>query len=328
MRKRQLSLCDFLEAPPAVRPPRGPVEVWDLFCGAGGFSAGAVEAGCVVAFACDSDEQALDVHKLNHPETTHWHCTLPRDDIPFPSDGRSFHVHGSPPCQRFSLASGQRGNSKDAVQRAESMVEWYIRTALSSGASSWSMEQVASQPVIAIVERFRMENQAAVDWGVFRMELLGVPQTRRRLIAGSKELISNLKRMESSLPRRSVRDAIPRCRGTHIRNAKAWVKQREVPTRDGKKIVYEKAKWTDCCQPVSGPAPTILAHRNLTWVTMTNSEEVETHTGLSLEEAAALQTFPPRYKLPTSSTLGIRLVGNAVPPRVAALLLGGKPPRD
>ena len=79
----------------------GTIEVWDLFCGAGGFSEGARAAGCRVAFACDSNEEAIKTHRRNHPETVHRCCELPCE-LPLPTDGRLFHLHGSPPCQRFS----------------------------------------------------------------------------------------------------------------------------------------------------------------------------------------------------------------------------------
>ena len=73
------------------------VEVYDLFCGAGGFSTGAALAGCRIAFACDSDPVALSTHIINHPGAEHLQCTLPRDDLPLPTDGRRWHLHGSPP---------------------------------------------------------------------------------------------------------------------------------------------------------------------------------------------------------------------------------------
>ena len=55
------------------------MEVYDLFCGAGGFSTGAVAAGAVVAYACDHDEDALATHRANHPNAStsiaKWTCT-------------------------------------------------------------------------------------------------------------------------------------------------------------------------------------------------------------------------------------------------------------
>ena len=43
----------------------------DLFAGAGGFSTGAVAAGCTVAWAANHWPTAVEWHTANHPETVH-----------------------------------------------------------------------------------------------------------------------------------------------------------------------------------------------------------------------------------------------------------------
>jgi DNA (cytosine-5)-methyltransferase 1 len=48
----------------------------DLFCGAGGFSFGASQAGAKVAIAVDSWDKALQVHQDNHPKTVHLNMEL------------------------------------------------------------------------------------------------------------------------------------------------------------------------------------------------------------------------------------------------------------
>ena len=55
------------------------VYVIDLFCGIGGFSEGAKQAGAKVILAVDNWEIALEVHKNNHPDTEHWNLTLGGD---------------------------------------------------------------------------------------------------------------------------------------------------------------------------------------------------------------------------------------------------------
>lgn len=50
--------------------------VIDLFCGAGGFSTGAKQAGAKIAIAIDTWDIALDVHKHNHPNTKHLNMEL------------------------------------------------------------------------------------------------------------------------------------------------------------------------------------------------------------------------------------------------------------
>lgn len=314
---RQLSVLRFLNRSTEQSERSSELEVWDLFCGAGGFSCGARQAGHNVVFACDSDKESIEIHKLNHPDAVHWCCSLPREDIPFPTDGRKFHLHGSPPCQKFSNASGTQGFNESDFNAAKELIHWYLTTALSSGATTWSMEQVASASVIEIVEDYRKRNRRNMNWGVFKFDLLGVPQTRRRLIAGSPCIIAKLKRLSCRSRQRSVRDVIKNCKGTHIRNSKSWTSSQR--TEDGT-YIYKKASLSDCCHSVDSPSPTIVAKRLLTWVRKRNGRVVS-HVPLSAMDNAALQTFPKYYSLPNNKTVALRMIGNAVPPLVAKLML-------
>ena len=298
--------------------------MWDLLCGCGGFSQGSVDAGWRVAFACDHWDLALTTHSANHPGTEHRRLELPCA-IPFPTDGRHFHVHGSPPCQKFSTAHTKRDaqGAKQGVAEAVDLVEWYLRTALASGASSWSMEQVASKRVVEIVERVRRSAPGRVAYGTFDLHELGVPQTRRRLIAGSPALIARLQRLCSHDRRRSVRDVIPRPRGTHLRHSKGWCRaHKRVGRLDGEaKYVYEQASFFDGAKPVDGPAPTVVCNGDMRWTWVERG--VPRRARITVPELAALQTFPPGYKFPKSQHDARMLIGNAVPPLVAQLLLSG-----
>lgn len=301
------------------------LEVYDLFCGVGGFSCGAEAAGCRVAFACDADDDALTAHAANHPQATHRRLLLPADAIPFPTDGRRFHVHGSPPCPEFSPMK-TRGRVRDARERAGSLIEWYMRTALASRATSWSMEQVAAKSVVAIVERVRAEFPKRVAYAKFDLRELGVPQTRTRLIAGTPELVARLLRLRSRARRRGVRDVVPNPRGTHLRNSKYWDHQTLRRNRhpDEPKYLYDRATGLSHSAPVSEPGPTVVTTGQLYWIDAANDGTV--WTPLDVPELAALQTFPPRYKFPRAQRVARRLIGNAVPPLVATLLLGGEAP--
>ena len=70
----------------------------DLFCGIGGASQGAAQAGLRVVLAVDVDKFMLGVHELNHPDATHIVAELPPEQpLPLPKAGK-WHLHGSPPC--------------------------------------------------------------------------------------------------------------------------------------------------------------------------------------------------------------------------------------
>ena len=316
----------FGGAPSAPEVSGPPLLIFDLFCGAGGFSAGAVAAGHIAHYACDADADALETHRRNHPHAQHV-CTRLPAPVPFPKDAAAapFHVHGSPPCQKYSLGNSRnRGGQARAV--ADTLIEWYLETALHSGATSWSMEQVYHPDVIKIVERVRREHPTRVAYAKFDFAALGVPQTRVRLLAGTPALISALQRRTHEQPRRSVRDVLSAPRGTHIKNTKTWVAKRK---RDGAapgepKYVYQAARWHDNLVPVSRPAPTVCAKRNTDWVDLSAPRDAAgqpPHCGLNIREYSVLQTFPDSYLWPSGLTLALKQIGNAVPPHVATLLL-------
>ncbi len=310
---------------PIPRAEDGTLEVWDLFAGAGGFTTGAERAGCTVVFACDAWPEALETYRRNHPNT-HTQCLELPAPIPFPTDGRPFHVHGSPPCQRFTNM-GKTHNTKESVENATNLIEWFLETALTCGATSWSMEQASSRETCTIVEAVRKRHPKRVAYATIDFYELGVPQHRKRLIAGSPALVAQLVRTCSAKRHRSVRDTIARPRGTMVRDSKNWTQKR--PRHDRKagesKYVYTKATADDCLHPLTGPAPTIVTNGDVRWWWKDRDGNSQC-AKMSVLDTALLQTFPERYKWPDDIMLARKLVGNAVPPRVARLLLKRRAP--
>jgi DNA (cytosine-5)-methyltransferase 1 len=303
------------------RAKDGTLEVWDLFCCGGGFSAGAKRAGCAVVYACDSWPEALDAYRRNHPQT-HTQCLKLPAPIPFPDDGRPFHVHGSPPCQSFT-AIGRMYNTENSIAHATNLVEWFIETAVTCGATSWSMEQVSSPETRAIVDAVRARHPTLVSSETIDLYELGVPQHRKRLICGSPELVAHLLRMCSAKRHRSIRDTIARPRGTMVRNNCNWTQARLRLNRklDQSKYAYTKATDSNCALfPLTGPSPTIVCNGNTRWWWRDENGKGKS-AKLSVRDAALLQTFPIDYEWPTDVMLARKLVGNAVPPLVAELLL-------
>src|SRR3989338_9614250 len=104
--------------------------VVDLFCGCGGVSTGASRAGHKVVLAVDCWDTALEVHELNYPDTVHINYTLGGDlrackalimkHLP---RGARWHLHGSPPCQKLSIANRTKGD----VDGGMDLVEWYLQ---------------------------------------------------------------------------------------------------------------------------------------------------------------------------------------------------------
>ena len=307
--------------PERERAGDGKLEIYDFFAGAGGFSEGARQAGHTVAWMCDNNPLAIKTHADNHPKTEHVLAELPmpKRELPFPTDGRAFHCHFSPPCKLFSVINRYKPETGDR-QQARDLVTWSLETALASGATSWSLEQVHTPKVVALVEAVRARHPGKVSYAEFNFARLGVPQTRRRLLAGPPHLIAKMQRLAALSRKRSARSALKQPRGAFIRYPKNWCK---CIKRKGRKNEYVKANWGHSCYPVDGPGPTVLAERNLNWVTPTTTGYQ--HSALLPSELSALQTFPPTYRWPTTKIVARSQIGNAVPPLVAKLMLSPEP---
>jgi DNA (cytosine-5)-methyltransferase 1 len=330
---RQCSLLEIFKMEPHKQRAHRiePMRVYDFFCGAGGFSEGARAAGCRVVFACDADAEALAVHAQNHPEPecVHLCATLPLcdDALPFPTDGARFHVHGSPPCWAFTGMSYWNASKNRDVEQTRSLdlVEWYIGMATSSSATSWSFEQVPAPPVIAALEAARRKTPSKIAYKIFDLSLLGVPQRRKRVIAGSPHLIARLQRLSCDARKRSVRQTLL-VGGTHIRPKNtAWVRRLRGGSERGltrarqTKYVY-KLTGSGITWPVDGLSPTVTTRGADIWTKLIDGVMVPGPL-LSTRESQLLQTFPEEYRFSPSRRSAMRQIGNAVPPLVAKLML-------
>lgn len=154
----------------------------DLFCGAGGFSFGASQAGANIAVAVDSWDKALQVHQANHPKTIHLNMELGGNikkttelilsKLPPMKKNDKIHIHASPPCQQLSNIN-QRRNEEDGLK----MVKWTIKFVQQSCFNSYTIEQVNNKHVRDLY------NKLNVPFIVCDFSKLGVCQSRCRLIA-------------------------------------------------------------------------------------------------------------------------------------------------
>lgn len=159
------------------------VKVIDLFCGAGGLSAGFLyenELNFEGVLAIDNNQHAVDTYNANFPGN---HCiavnieewlseqtSIPAADI----------VIGGPPCQGFSLLNKKReGDARRALW------EPYMDIVIRSDAKMFIMENV---PGLLKSEEFQdIKNRAHTEGFLLQYDVLntadyGVPQTRKRAI--------------------------------------------------------------------------------------------------------------------------------------------------
>ena len=153
--------------------------VADLFCAAGGLSAGLLAAGCRIVHAADCDPTAVQSYRLNFRheaalENLHWNSTLPDTDV----------VVGGPPCQGFSSA-GKRNpndarNSLVAVfahlvarHRPQAFLFENVEGFLTGDEGRWVVDLL--DPLITAGYCIHMRKINAANYGV--------PQHRKRVIA-------------------------------------------------------------------------------------------------------------------------------------------------
>jgi DNA (cytosine-5)-methyltransferase 1 len=286
---------------------RAGVAVVDLFCGAGGASCGATLAGFPVALAVDACPHALAVHARNHPEATHLLLRLPPPDddaLQLPPAPR--HVHASPPCQQVSKANRGATDADGAL----ALVRWAVRFCRAHG-TTWSLEQVGTPVVRAAMAAEGLRE--GVDFAVLDFVRLGLPQRRRRLVAGTPALVTALlRRAADAAPQRGVADVIPHCRGTHVRNRHA-----HHAVRLGGVTTYEPVRDDQSARPVAEPAYCVTGTSALKWWTPGDAR----CRVMTPAELAALQGFPPEYVHDPVRRRARLQIGNAFPPPVAALLL-------
>lgn len=282
----------------------------DLFCGCGGFSAGAAMAGHEVILAIDNWDDALETHKYNHPKASHINMELGGDlnkcmnlIIKHLRPGQPWHLHGSPPCQSLSVAN----RTQNSVVEGMKLVNWYLDLVKLCRPDSWSMEQVIAAEKYLQPLGYRTYIINTADYMI--------PQTRKRLFVGEgwdqpnqlgqialSEKLSYLGR-EGDLIKGyknsvSVRDV----NGNHSYN-------RKITGLEGFKTIHEPT-YTLCA---AGP---LKLYKNTT----TGPQKVR---DLTIEECLAIQGFPKEYKFPPgmSKTSIYKQIGNAVSPPIAYLIM-------
>lgn len=315
----QLCIKDLLKTDTATRRGNGPhpPKFVDLFAGCGGASQGATQAGYEVVLAVDHDEKAVALHARNHAQCTHMCCTLPPSaPLSLPGADEEWHIHGSPPCTALSKANQNR-NANERT-RALHLLKWYVEFALATSATTWSLEQVGTPIVLEYLESLRAPkspHRNRVAYAVVNFCNYGVPQERRRVIAGSPEVVARLLRIATW--RRCITDLIPEPRGTHVRSQMRWSNPKAHPEKPGK-WVYKEYTEDDSCAPITGLAPCVTARHPLRWARPhTNTKLVN----LTSSEQGVLQCFSSQYVFGNHKETAFRCIGNALPPIIMQQML-------
>jgi DNA (cytosine-5)-methyltransferase 1 len=292
--------------------------VISLFAGCGGSSLGYHMAGFKELLAVDSDEKCATTFDLNFPDTPFWaedirkvsgvrvlkECRIARGELDV--------LDASPPCQGYSIARGGRYISDE---RNDLFLE-FIRFIRSLNPKAYLMENVAGL-IQGKMKGMFWEIIRALEKLPYKMECrllnasnYNVPQKRRRLIWIG---VRNDLNRSPAFPGNGTRpltagEAIAGCKDktpVHPMSAKAksiWMRAK--PGKMKGLYGFQRRK----IDPFK-VAPTVSKMRGCLFYHWNECRE------LSLEEYAALCSFPKEFKWPNPRT-GKEQMGNAVPPRM------------
>lgn len=326
----------------------------DLFAGAGGTTQGLRDAGFDVVGAIENDRSACSSFRANHAPG----CRIEEADIvevnpaafgnSLGLDGRRLDLlTACPPCQPFSTLGS--GNPDDPRNDLVGVVGDFVDALNPLAVLIENVPGLASQPALqTLLQRF--DTRYDIEMHFVQAADYGVPQSRRRVIvlAIDKRVscvphgpLTNLlpPTFDRSLRTAGdalalVRDLSPEADPVHRarRPKPLTVRRLQATTPGGGRRELPPELVLDCHRALDGnhatsiygridpsvPAPTMTTR--CTTPACGRFGHPTEDRGLTLREAALLQTFPLGYRFDGSYGEIERQIGNAVPPRLAEAL--------
>mgnify|MGYP001351802589 CR=1 FL=1 len=274
-------------------------DVVDVFCGVGGFAAGARSFGDM-QLGVDNNDLMVRLWSANTKGRGKL-ATLWQESVEWPAARPNLHVHLSPPCTTLSRARRDRKCVADGITYLRESLEFLSRGTY----TSWSIETVSTPLVREFLDGSKTPmdgaSQFSLDWTVVDAAEYGSPSTRIRIIVANPGLVRELRQIP--VCRVSVADAFSRA-GTRL--PADYIKN-NTKTRGGQ----------PCVRHTSKQCHTQTASHPLVWCAANG----KTLRCLSVRETAIIMGFPNDWMLPSSSRAGIRALGNAVPPPLSAAIM-------
>lgn len=292
----------------------------DLFAGGGGTTLGATSEGVKMLWAANHNPTAVETHKLNHPDTIHacqdlhqanW-AEVPKNDI----------VFASPCCQGHSKAAGKKKLTLQADKSRSTA--WAVVSCLEAQKSEVAViENVTDfkswtlfKPWVHALELLGY----SLSFNVLNARNFGVAQNRERLFIIATRTKKPLDIKWEFEPELSA-DSFIEWDADHVWDLvsnRVEATQRRV--RNGRERYGEV--FLDAAYGSEVGGRSIKAP--LGTVTTINKHSIvvkDKIRPLSIRELARAQSFPDTYKWPKSRTQSKNMIGNAVPPNLAATIV-------
>jgi DNA (cytosine-5)-methyltransferase 1 len=324
----------------------------DLFCGAGGTTQGLRDAGFDVVAAIENDQPAANSYAKNHPDTE----LLVRDirRVQAPALARRLGLAqpldlltACPPCQPFSTLGS--GDSSDPRNALVSSVGRFVAALMPRAILLENVPGLRKEPrFLALVAE--LDRDYALSEYVVQATDFGVPQSRRRIIllgirrSLNPNLPKDLKKMipgSFDASPRVAADALAMARGLtatadplhRARTPKPKTLRRIRAVKPGGgRLQLPKELELECHSRLgqkhatssygridpTKPAPTMTTR--CTTPSCGRFIHPTKQRGLTLREAALIQTFPLPYSFVGTYGDIERQIGNAVPPKLAEAL--------
>ncbi len=303
------------------------IRALDLFCGAGGSSWGAREAGVEIVAAFDLWRLAGEAHLVNFPEAEYISGRLEDLDVSslVARFGKIDLIMGSPECTNHSPAKGNKPRCEESkntafqvVRFAEAFKPRWIIIENVVGMKRWSRYAEFKNAIEKLGFQLREQVLNAAEFGV--------PQSRRRLFLMGDRLRKPPKIVPRRKPIRKAKEIVD-LNGTYrwspLRTptrAKATLKRAEngISEMGDKKpflIVYYGSDHAGGWQRLNRPLRTITTLDRFAVVKPTQAGHMMRM--LQVPELQAAMGMPPKMKLDAGTRRDrIRMIGNAVCPPV------------
>jgi DNA (cytosine-5)-methyltransferase 1 len=297
------------------------MKIIDLYCGAGGLSLGFVQEGYEPVKAIDIDPVAVETYNRNVRKVAECKDILEVDPMELPDvDG----IIGGPPCQSFSIA-GRRfkiaekqkiyiPRERVAQEDPRSFLSVRFSQIVGQKQPDWFvMENVDG--LLNLTIRHQLEH-IFKHYG-YRMDVLildavkyGAPQFRKRLFfVGFRDVKKRALLLPSPLPPsewRTVRDALPQYEYE-------WYYRH--PRTYGRRAVYSVNEPSPTIRTVNRPMPKNYKRHPK------DAPYIEGQVrALTSQERAILQTFPSNFTWTGTKTVNEKLIGDAVPVKLARVV--------